>query len=111
MNLPLNYEWLRAELSHYNGPRLVVEGVKLLGTHEIVGQKNSPIIMGWAKELGIDNIYPNDEMAWCGLAMARVITNADKPLGLRDYDILRAESYRKWGVHVDVPMFGDVLIF
>ena len=44
-----------------------MEAIKLIGTSEVPGIKNNPAIMGWAKELLIQDIYDNDDTAWCGL--------------------------------------------
>lgn len=51
--------------------------IALIGTKEIVGKEDSPIIMGWAKELEIEKgYYSNDEVPWCGLAMGKVFKDA-----------------------------------
>lgn len=107
MPLPNKYKYLLKEPA----PRMLLEGLKLYGIREIPGNKHNPIILGWAKTLGIENIVKDDEQAWCGLAAAIVIVNAGKPLNLRSYDILRALKYLEWGEPVDIPELGDLLIF
>ena len=61
MNLPKKYQWLQLE----SGPRHLLKAVELYGTTEIVGPKHNPVIMGWAKEIGIEKIYTSDEVPWC----------------------------------------------
>ena len=61
----MNYNWLQEETS----PRILVQAVKLIGTKEIVGKAHNPIILDWAKQLGI-KAYTNDEIPWCGLFIA-----------------------------------------
>jgi len=107
VQLPDNYKWLQAE----PGPRMIVEALKLYGTMEIVGAHHNPLIMGWAKELGIARIYLNDEMPWCGLAHAIAAKRAGKELPLTGYNILRALRYVAFGKSVVTPMLGDTLIF
>lgn len=98
------YEWLRAA----DAPRVIVEAAKLIGTVEVPGAKSSPVIMGWAKECGLQNAYGSDDVAWCGLFAAVVVRRAnyvpvEKPLWAR--------NWAKWGNPVDAPMLGDVLTF
>lgn len=107
MNLPAQYAWLAKE----SGPKMLVEALKLVGTKETVGAKHNPVIMGWAKELGLEKIYLNDEMPWCGLAHAIVIKRAGKALPLKGYNILRALMFTAFGVQVNKPELGDTLIF
>lgn len=100
----MNYEWLKNE----KAPKVLVEAVKMLGTKEVVGTKHNPVILGWAKELGLQNVYNSDEIPWCGLAIAYACHKAkvqvvDKPLW--------ALSWSKWGTEVASPMLGDILTF
>lgn len=108
MSLPKQYEWLLQE----PGPKMIKEGLKIYGTKEIVGANHNPIILGWADELGIGNIVDDDEQPWCGLAHGYVTFKAGKSLfPLKDWDILRARAWLRWGLPVAIPMFGDTLIF
>lgn len=95
------------------GPKMLIEALKLIGVREIAGRLNDPIIMAMAKFLGIDNIYKNDETAWCGLAMGYIIVRAEKVLPFKGYDILRAKKYLEFGQAIPIAeaMLGDVLVF
>lgn len=100
----MSYDFLKSETS----PKLLVEAVKLLGTKEVVGKQHNPVILGWAKELGLQKVYTADEIPWCGLAIAYAAHKAglevvDKPLW--------ALSWAKWGTEVKEPMLGDILTF
>jgi uncharacterized protein (TIGR02594 family) len=97
------YNYLEKELS----PKVIVEAIKHDGVAEIVGAKNNPVIMGWAKELGLKE-YINDEIPWCGLFVAKVVKDAgfvpvDKPLW--------AANWGKFGTKQTQAMLGDVLVF
>jgi uncharacterized protein (TIGR02594 family) len=106
--LPDKYQWLLQE----PGPKMIVEALKIYGTKEIVGKQHNQIILSWAKELGLRDIYLDDETPWCGLAHAYVAYKAGKSLSpLKGWDLLRALQWAKWGVKADVPMFGDTLVF
>lgn len=108
--LPQKYQWLDA----LEGlPKVVTEGAALLGVSEIVGPLHSKTIMGWAKALKLEKIYTNDELAWCGLAHAYVLTRAGKFIPLKGWDLLRALKYKAFGVPVgkNNAMLGDTLIF
>jgi uncharacterized protein (TIGR02594 family) len=100
----MSYDFLKSETS----PKLLVEAVKLLGTKEVVGKQHNPIILGWAKEVGLQKVYTADEIPWCGLAIAYACHKAgvevvDKPLW--------ALSWANYGTKVSEPMLGDILTF
>lgn len=103
----MNYDYLKKVTS----PKILVEAIKLLGTKEVVGTKHSATIMGWAKELGIEKIYTNDEIAWCGLFMAYVCKKAGLELPFSAKESLWALNWNKFGVKQTTAMLGDVLTF
>jgi uncharacterized protein (TIGR02594 family) len=99
----MNYNWLKQE----TGPRILVQAVKLIGTKEIVGKAHNPIILDWAKQLGI-KAYTNDEIPWCGLFIAYCAHKA----GVEVVDgPLWALNWAKYGTKESTPMLGDVLTF
>lgn len=102
----MNYSFLKTETA----PRHLVEAVKLLGTKEVPGIKNSPVIMSWAKEVGIDDIYPDDETPWCSLFVAVTILRAGRE-PLRRYSALRARDWATWGIASPKPELADILVF
>ena len=104
MNLPEKYQWLSAE----GAPKMLVQMLQLYGVKEYPGNADNPIIIGWAKEVGLEGVYKKDLTAWCGLVMAVVAKRADKnPV----QDPLWALNWSKFGIEVDEPMLGDVLVF
>ena len=75
-------------------PRMVAEARKLYGTIEARGPADNPVILGWAKELGLAKVYNHDEIPWCGLFVAVVAKRAGKapnvpPIGdvVKDYAV------------------------
>lgn len=104
MKLPAAYRWLET----IQPPRMVVEGLKLLGTIETPGKGNNPAIIGWAKEVGLERVYTADSIPWCGLFMAVVAHRADKTIPAQP---LWALNWAKFGVEAGQPCLGDVLTF
>lgn len=100
----MSYSYLSTEKS----PKLLVEAVKLLGTKEVVGKTHNPVIMGWAKELGLSKVYTADEIPWCGLAIAYAVHKAGLEVVAKP---LWALNWAKFGTKVTTPMLGDILTF
>jgi uncharacterized protein (TIGR02594 family) len=104
MNLPKQYAFLAEE----GAPRILVEFLKLYGTKEKLGAGSNPVIMSWAKEVGLDKVYTDDSIPWCGLGMAVVAHRAGKEIVAKP---LWALSWANFGEPVDTPMLGDLLPF
>jgi len=100
----MNYDWLKKELS----PKVLVEAIKLLGTKEIHGTEHNPVILGWAKELGLESTYKTDEIPWCGLFVAICVKRAEfVPVT----SPLWARAWSGFGTQQSIAMLGDVLVF
>lgn len=110
MKIDSKYNWV-AKLRGL--PKMVVEALKLgaIDTTEFSGPKSNPEIMAMANEAVVGKIYPNDEVAWCGVAMVVLALRAGKKVEFTGYDRLRAKSFLKFGTRTYVPMLGDVLVF
>jgi uncharacterized protein (TIGR02594 family) len=113
MSLPAPFTWLANE----PGPKMLVEALKLYGTHEGTGGVHSnPVIMGWVEEVsslpGKDSVrwFKDDHaQAWCGLYAAVVAKRAgkqfpDHPLWARNWSGFGEKAMPE-------PMLGDVLVF
>jgi uncharacterized protein (TIGR02594 family) len=111
MPLPKQYQFLTQE----PGPKMLQEALKLYGTLEVPGDRDSPTIMAWANELGLKNVYSGDSVPWCGLFMLTIYTRAGKTLpdGLKNDNMLWALNWAKVGSHVDPKnaSLGDILTF
>lgn len=102
------YAWLEKE----GAPKMLVEALKLYGIMEKPGPGSNPVILGWAKELGLGpDIYSDDAVPWCSLFMSVVAKRAGKFIPFGGYDLLRAKSWARFGTQVTPPMLGDVLVF
>ena len=103
-NLPSKYAFLNMIGTL---PRTIQEALKLYGTLETQGNGNNPVILKWAKELGIRG-YDMDSIPWCGLFAAVVIERAGKdavpaPLWARNWTAFGKKPYRAG--------LGDILVF
>lgn len=103
---PSGYAWVR-DLG--DGLPLTIEkAMALVGTKEIGGAADNPVIMAWAKEVGVERAYTHDAVPWCGLFAAVVCKRAGKePVK----DPLWALNWAKFGVAAGQPGLGDVLVF
>lgn len=108
MTLPKQYAWLANE----PGPRILLEMLKLHGTIETPGDKSNPLILSWAKEIGLGHVYKSDAIAWCGLAVGYAAAQAGWDYAPRG-NALWARNWLAWGTPVKLgeEMLGDVLVF
>jgi uncharacterized protein (TIGR02594 family) len=106
--LPKKYGWLANE----PGPRLLVEMLLLHGTIEATGPADNPMILKWAKDIGLGHIYQHDAIAWCGLTVAYAAAQAGWGHAPRG-NALWARNWLAWGNPVDLgkEMLSDVLVF
>lgn len=103
-SLPAAYAWLAREA----GPRVLVEALALYGTRETAGSASNPVILAWAKEVGVAGAYVNDGIAWCGLYVATVVRRAGfEPVA----NPLWARNWAAFGTPAAKPSLGDILVF
>ena len=89
-------------------PNVIAEAVRYLGLREIKGRLHNSTIMAWAKEVGVEKVYTSDEVAWCGLFVAKVVQKAGFPIVK---DPLWALNWKNFGTVQKTAMLGDVLVF
>lgn len=108
MQLPAAY----ADLAKEPGPVMLLKALELYGTVETPGSADNPVIIGWAKELGLSKVYSDDAIPWCGLFVAICAKRAGwdaAPGG----NALWARNWAKWGNPSpdNRAELGDVLVF
>jgi uncharacterized protein (TIGR02594 family) len=83
------------------------EALRLKGTREAAGAADNPLILTWAKRLGL--AYGSDSTAWCGLFVGHCIAAAlpDEPLPANP---LGARKWASFGAATE-PTLGAVLVF
>lgn len=105
-NLPQLYSWLH-DPAIGTLPRMVQFALNDFGVMETQGASNTPEIMRWAEELGVQG-YDADAIPWCGLFMAVVATRAGKSPPTSP---LWALNWANFGESGGQPELGDVLVF
>jgi uncharacterized protein (TIGR02594 family) len=90
--------------------RLLAEAFKTVGVTEHDGPEDNPIILQWARELGVGNMFTRDSQAWCTLWLSCMVQRAGLPLPKRSL-LLWSMAYAKWGTErVGEPQLGDVVV-
>ncbi|WP_085025672.1 TIGR02594 family protein [Ensifer aridi] len=88
------------------------EARRFMGLKEVTGAASNGTILGWAKRLGgwVAGFYTNDDIPWCGLAVAHWIsfTLPSEPLPA---NYLSALAWAKFGRQLEAPVLGAVLVF
>ncbi|KIP94545.1 NlpC/P60 family protein [Pseudomonas fluorescens] len=91
------------------GPLLpwLAEAQHLLGTREVLGNRNNPVILNWADDLDIH--YSGDEVPWCGLFVGHCVaaTMVDEILPANP---LGARQWEKFGDPIE-PRLGAIMVF
>ena len=93
------------------GPRILIEMLLLYGVTEKPGPGSNPLILSWAKAIGLGHVYQSDDIAWCGLAVAFAAARAGWDHSPRG-NALYARNWLSWGTPVPFgeEMLGDVLV-
>jgi uncharacterized protein (TIGR02594 family) len=91
------------------GPMLpwIVEAESLLGTKELGGDANNPVIMDWSDDLDLH--YAGDDVPWCGLFVAHCIA-ASLPDEVLPANPLGARNWGRFG-DPTTPRRGAIMVF
>lgn len=94
-------------------PPILREAFKSYGIKEITGKGSNPKILEMAKVCGVDNIYKDDDTAWCALFICFVLKSLNYPMPFKQYECLRAKSFLKWGDPISKADMkrGDIVVF
>lgn len=87
-------------------PRWLTEARKYIGTKEIPGVKHEPRILSWWKTIKRGGIK-TDEVPWCAAFVGAMLEASD--IVSSRYE--SASSYLQWGVRLDAPSLGCIVIF
>ena len=80
---------------------------RLIGTTERAGAADNPVILGWARALGL--AYAGDSVPWCGLFVAHCLADT-LPGAALPAAPLWARSWSHFGAGV-APVPGAIMIF
>ncbi|MBO9401611.1 TIGR02594 family protein [Shimia sp. R9_3] len=109
---PLTYEALFGEATGGTVPSFdslpwFDEANRLMGTREVAGPGNNPVIMDMAADLDID--YAGDDVPWCGLFVAHCI-GSTMPAEALPNNPLGARKWMSFGEECE-PQLGAVIVF
>jgi uncharacterized protein (TIGR02594 family) len=80
---------------------------QLVGTREAAGAADNPVILGWARALGL--AYAGDNVPWCGLFVAHCLASTVPGVALPATP-LWARSWAGFGVEAP-PAPGAIMVF
>lgn len=83
---------------------------RLIGTHEIPGNRSNPKILEWAEQVGgwVEDYYTDDDIPWCGLFVAHCMLDNNIPVTINNP--LSAREWAKFGERI-TPCFGSIMVF
>ena len=87
-------------------PSWIVEGRKYIGEKEIKGPEHNPLILQFWKDIKRGGIK-DDETPWCAAYVGGVLERS----GITSSRFESAASYLNWGVKLDKPAYGCVVVF
>lgn len=78
---------------------------KYLGEKEIKGSQHNPFIIEWWK--AIKSKIIDDETSWCAAFVGGILEET----GIMSTRSESARSYNKWGLELDRPAYGSIVVF
>lgn len=95
-----------APLADEGDPPWLVQARKALGTHEGPGNANNPTVIDYYAEAAHPEIK-QDAVPWCAAFVGAML----KRSGFAPSGSLLARSYLNWGVPLDEPRLGCIVVF
>lgn len=87
-------------------PIWLIEARKYVGLKEIKGQKHNQLIIDFWKSIKLSGIK-NDEVPWCAAFVGAMLEHCNIKSTRKD----SAKSYMDWGVPLDKPCIGAIVVF
>jgi uncharacterized protein (TIGR02594 family) len=87
-------------------PAWLVEARKHIGERESKGPRHNSLILGWWRAIKRGGIK-DDETPWC----AAFVGGCLEAVGLRSSRFESARSYLEWGVRLEDPEVGAIVVF
>lgn len=86
-------------------PDWLVKALSYRGVRETKGAKHTAEILGWWQKIRAS--FRDDETPWCAAFVGGVLEEC----GILSTRSAAARSYQKWGVQLDGPVVGAVVVF
>lgn len=87
-------------------PKWVSTARQLIGLDEVAGKEHAPEILQMWKDIKRGGIK-DDETPWCAAFVGAMLERS----GIKSSRYESAKSYLSWGVKIDQPMHGCVVVF
>ncbi|HBT4785569.1 TPA: TIGR02594 family protein [Klebsiella variicola subsp. variicola] len=87
-------------------PRWLVEARKHIGLTEIKGGQHNPEILQFWRDIKRGGIK-DDETPWCAAFTGAMLER----VGIRSSRFESAKSYLEWGIPLDAPEYGCIVVF
>src|SRR5437868_11136252 len=85
-------------------PRWLIKARSYIGLKEIKGRKHNPQILQWWTLIRAG--FTDDETPWCAGFVGGVLES----VGIKSSRSAAARSYLKWGVKLDEPVPGCIVV-
>lgn len=83
-----------------------------IGATEVPGPASNPMILRWARDIGVPAWYEKDEQAWCAVFVNRILLACQLPMSGGGFTLLRAASFTTWGQSMlGGPVPGAIMVF
>lgn len=92
-------------------PIWVAVSASHVGIYELPGKQSQAVILQWAEDLGVRDIYANDDIAWCALYINRLLMACQLPVAGQSYDLLRARILAMYGQPLPGDFYGMFGVF
>lgn len=89
-----------------NEPTWLVEAKKYIDLREYKGSRHEPKILQLWRSIGLPGIK-DDETPWCAAFVGAMLEN----VGIVSSRSGWARDYMKWGIEIDRPIIGCVVVF
>jgi uncharacterized protein (TIGR02594 family) len=86
-----------------NTPKHIAVAVAFIGTKEVVGVADNPVILGWLKTLKA--WWSNDSTPWCGAFVANALITCNLPIISTWY---RALDWGTYNTECKIPNYGCI---
>ncbi len=78
---------------------------------EIPGPASNPVILQMARDIKAPKWFDNDDHPWCAVYANHKLWQAQLKLSGTGFDLLRAASFKPYGVGLEEPALGCLLVF
>lgn len=104
--LELAYRSLKQSNSNDLMPTYLSYAEQYIGVKEVPGSGSNPTILGWIKKW-FSWAKDDGEIAWCAIFINEML----KLAGIKGTGKANAKSFLDWGVKVNNPKKGDIVVF